>query len=103
MAYVEINKVKKSFNNIDVLKEISFSIEKGEFLTLLGPSGCGKSTLLRTIAGLNKFDSGTIIVDDKDISNEKPKDRQVGMVFQSYALFPNLPVFSPIAFGLKMQ
>ena len=56
MAYVEINKVKKSFNNIDVLKEISFSIEKGEFLTLLGPSGCGKSTLLRTIAGLNKFE-----------------------------------------------
>ena len=103
MAYVEINKVKKSFNNIDVLKEISFSIEKGEFLTLLGPSGCGKSTLLRTIAGLNKFDSGTIIVDDKDISNEKPKDRQVGMVFQSYALFPNMTVFDNIAFGLKMQ
>lgn len=103
MAYVEINKVKKSFNNIDVLKEISFSIEKGEFLTLLGPSGCGKSTLLRTIAGLNEFDSGTIIVDDKDISNEKPKDRQVGMVFQSYALFPNMTVFDNIAFGLKMQ
>lgn len=103
MAYVEVNKVKKSFNNIDVLKEISFSIEKGEFLTLLGPSGCGKSTLLRTIAGLNEFDSGTIIVDNKDISNEKPKDRQVGMVFQSYALFPNMTVFDNIAFGLKMQ
>ena len=103
MAYVEVNKVKKSFNNIDVLKEISFSIEKGEFLTLLGPSGCGKSTLLRTIAGLNEFDSGTIIVDNKDISNEKPKNRQVGMVFQSYALFPNMTVFDNIAFGLKMQ
>lgn len=103
MAYVDIQNIKKSFNDLEVLKDISFSIEKGEFLTLLGPSGCGKSTLLRTIAGLNDFDSGIIIVDDKDIGSEKPKNRQVGMVFQSYALFPNMTVFDNIAFGLKMK
>ena len=103
MAYVEVHNIKKSFNDLQVLKNISFSIEKGEFLTLLGPSGCGKSTLLRTIAGLNDFDSGIIIVDDKDIGSEKPKNRQVGMVFQSYALFPNMTVFDNIAFGLKMK
>ncbi|MEG2255163.1 MAG: ABC transporter ATP-binding protein, partial [Vagococcus sp.] len=103
MSYVDVININKSFNDLKVLKGISFSIEKGEFLTLLGPSGCGKSTLLRTIAGLNEFDSGSIVVDNKNISNEKPKDRQVGMVFQSYALFPNMTVFENIAFGLKMK
>ncbi|MGL5694804.1 MAG: ABC transporter ATP-binding protein [Peptostreptococcaceae bacterium] len=103
MAYVEVKNIDKSFKDLKVLKDISFNIEKGEFLTLLGPSGCGKSTLLRTIAGLNEFNNGSIIVDNKDISTEKPKDREVGMVFQSYALFPNMTVFDNIAFGLKMK
>ena len=103
MAYVEIKNIEKSFNDLKVLKDISFSIEEGEFLTLLGPSGCGKSTLLRTIAGLNDFNSGSIIVDNKDISKDKPRDRQVVMVFQSYALFPNMTVFENIAFGLEMK
>ena len=103
MSYVEINSIHKSFNNIKVLKDIDFSIEKGEFLTLLGPSGCGKSTLLRCIAGLNNFENGSIIIDNKNIGNVKPKDRQVGMVFQSYALFPNMTVYENIAFGLKIK
>ena len=103
MSYVEIKSIQKSFNNIKVLKDIDFSIEKGEFLTLLGPSGCGKSTLLRCIAGLNNFENGSIIIDNKDIGNVKPKDRQVGMVFQSYALFPNMTVYENIAFGLKIK
>lgn len=103
MAYVEIKNIDKSFGDLRVLKDISFEIKKGEFLTLLGPSGCGKSTLLRTIAGLNEFDSGSIVVDNKDIGTEKPKDREVGMVFQSYALFPNMTVFDNIAFGLKIK
>lgn len=103
MSYVEIKSIQKSFNNIKVLKDIDFSIEKGEFLTLLGPSGCGKSTLLRCISGLNNFENGSIIIDNKDIGNVKPKDRQVGMVFQSYALFPNMTVYENIAFGLKIK
>ena len=103
MSYVKIESIQKSFNNIEVLKDIDFSIEKGEFLTLLGPSGCGKSTLLRCIAGLNNFENGSIIIDNKDIGNVKPKDRQVGMVFQSYALFPNMTVYENIAFGLKIK
>lgn len=103
MSYVEINSIHKNFNNIKVLKDIDFSIEKGEFLTLLGPSGCGKSTLLRCIAGLNNFENGSIIIDNKNIGNVKPKDRQVGMVFQSYALFPNMTVYENIAFGLKIK
>lgn len=103
MSYVEIKSIQKSFNSIKVLKDIDFSIEKGEFLTLLGPSGCGKSTLLRCIAGLNNFENGSIIIDNKDIGNVKPKDRQVGMVFQSYALFPNMTVYENIAFGLKIK
>ena len=103
MSYVEIKSIQKSFNNIKVLKDIDFSIEKGEFLTLLGPSGCGKSTLLRCIAGLNNFENGSIIIDNKDIGNVKPKDRQVGMVLQSYALFPNMTVYENIAFGLKIK
>ena len=103
MSYVEIKSIQKSFNNIKVLKDIDFSIEKGEFLTLLGPSGCGKSTILRCIAGLNNFENGSIIIDNKDIGNVKPKDRQVGMVFQSYALFPNMTVYENIAFGLKIK
>lgn len=103
MAYVEIKDINKSFNSNKVLKDISFSIEKGEFLTLLGPSGCGKSTLLRSIAGLNDFDSGSIVIDKREVKNVKPKDRQVGMVFQSYALFPNMTVYENIAFGLKIK
>lgn len=103
MSYVEIDNIHKSFNNVKVLNNIDFSIEKGEFLTLLGPSGCGKSTLLRCIAGLNDFENGSIVMDNKEISNVKPKDRQVGMVFQSYALFPNMTVYENIAFGLKIK
>ena len=103
MSYVKINNIEKNFNNLKVLNNISFSIEKGEFLTLLGPSGCGKSTLLKIIAGLNDFDGGNIIIDDIDVTNIKPKDRQVAMVFQSYALFPNMTVYENIEFGLRMK
>lgn len=103
MSYVRVENVKKHYNELAVLKDISFTIEEGEFLTLLGPSGCGKSTLLRAIAGLNDIDSGKMFVGDREITGLTPKDRQVGMVFQSYALFPNMTVFDNIAFGLKMD
>lgn len=83
--------------------EIQFSIEQGEFITLLGPSGCGKSTLLRCIAGLETPDSGNLYVNHKDITHQLAQHRGVGMVFQSYALFPNMTVEQNVGFGLKMH
>ena len=103
MSFVEISNVVKTYHQVRVLDRVSLSIEKGEFITLLGPSGCGKSTLLRAIAGLNPIDEGRIMVGGRDITHLPPKKRDVGMVFQSYALFPNMTVFENIAFGLKME
>lgn len=103
MSFLTIENIKKSFDNETVLHHLNLSIKEGEFVTLLGPSGCGKSTLLRTIAGLIKPDEGIIHIEGKNVTNAKPKDRQVGMVFQSYALFPNMTVKENIEFGLKMK
>ena len=103
MSFVEVEKLNKCFNNHIVLNNIGLTIEKGEFITLLGPSGCGKSTLLRCIAGLNSPDQGIIKIDGQDVTHLEPKAREVGMVFQSYALFPNMTVYDNIAFGLKMK
>lgn len=104
MGEVRIDRVRKTYQRDTlVLKDVSFAAAKGEFITLLGPSGCGKSTLLRSIAGLETIDAGAIYVGDRNIVGLPPKDRGVGMVFQSYALFPNLTVYDNIAFGLKME
>ncbi|MGG0176805.1 ABC transporter ATP-binding protein [Gottfriedia acidiceleris] len=103
MSYVTINQVTKKYQNQIVLNNISLTLNKGEFTTLLGQSGCGKSTLLRAIAGLEDVDVGNILIDGKDITNLSPRQREVGMVFQSYALFPNMTVFENIAYGLKMK
>jgi len=103
MSYLIIDKVTKQFDGTVVLNEISLAVERGELVTLLGPSGCGKSTLLRCIAGLNEVDGGRILLNDRDITYLAPRKRGVGMVFQSYALFPNMTVYENIAFGLKMQ
>ena len=101
--YVEVKGLAKHYGASKVFDKLSFSIEEGEFITLLGPSGCGKSTLLRCLAGLEKPDEGRIFVDGEDITQTKAQKRGIGMVFQSYALFPNMTVAENIAFGLKMQ
>lgn len=102
---LEIVKVKKNFvNHADsVLDGVSVQIKAGEFFSLLGPSGCGKTTLLRLIAGLEKPDSGQIILDGKDITHDLPQERPFHMVFQKHALFPHLTVFENVAFGLRLQ
>lgn len=103
MSYVQIEHLSKTFHGQNVLKQLELAIEKGELVTLLGPSGCGKSTLLRILSGLTAPDTGTIYIDGKDVTDVSPKNREIGMVFQSYALFPNLTVSQNIAFGLEMN
>lgn len=98
-----IQDLHKQYHSTTVLKTIDIQVEKGEFITLLGPSGCGKSTILRIIAGLTDASAGTVSIDGKNMSNTPPKERQVGMVFQSYALFPNMTVKENVSFGLHMQ
>lgn len=101
MTYLKINNIKKNFKKAEVLKGIDININKGELICFLGPSGCGKTTLLRIIAGLEKQNSGEIILEGIDISNFSPAKRKIGIVFQNYALFPNLNVYENIAYGLK--
>lgn len=103
MAFLSIQQVVKDFGSSRALDDISFEVEKGEFVCLLGPSGCGKTTLLRIIAGLEQQSSGTLIQDGVDISSLPVKARDFGIVFQSYALFPNQTVAQNIAYGLKSQ
>ncbi|WP_265497672.1 ABC transporter ATP-binding protein [Providencia rustigianii] len=103
MSYVIAENLTKSFGQNQVFSDIQFTVEKGEFITLLGPSGCGKSTLLRCIAGLEQPDSGELYINRQNITHQPAQQRGVGMVFQSYALFPNMTVSENIAFGLKMR
>ncbi|WP_369959494.1 ABC transporter ATP-binding protein [Pseudomonas benzenivorans] len=105
MATLELRNVNKSYGSglADTLKNIELSIDSGEFLILVGPSGCGKSTLMNCIAGLEDVSGGAILVDGDDISGKSPKDRDIAMVFQSYALYPTMSVRDNIAFGLKIR
>ena len=101
-AFLEVQNLVKSFGTNTVVKGVNFAFEKGEFISLLGPSGCGKTTILRMIAGFERPTSGAIRVDGEDITHLKPNQRKLGMVFQAYALFPNLTVGDNIGFGLKI-
>ncbi|KFL30398.1 hypothetical protein JP75_14505 [Devosia riboflavina] len=101
-AFLEVSNLVKSFGTNTVVKGVNFAFEKGEFISLLGPSGCGKTTILRMIAGFERPTSGSIRVDGEDLTHLKPNQRKLGMVFQAYALFPNLTVGDNIAFGLKI-
>lgn len=98
-----INDLYKSYGSVEVLKNISLSINKGDFLVLVGPSGCGKSTLLNCIAGLEETTSGQIEIADRDVTQEPPRDRDIAMVFQSYALYPTMTVAENIGFGMKVR
>ena len=100
---IRLDHISKSFGDKKVLDDISLSIKRGEFVTLLGPSGCGKTTTLRLIAGFGKADEGTILMEGKDISGVPPYQRKLNTVFQRYALFPHLDVYDNVAFGLKLQ
>ena len=103
MAKVKIENLNKKFGEVTAVKDLNLTIEDGEFLVLLGPSGCGKTTTLRCIAGLETITNGRILIDDKLVNDLPPKDRDVSMVFQSYALFPHMNVFDNIGFPLKMR
>ncbi|EOJ9615636.1 ABC transporter ATP-binding protein [Serratia marcescens] len=103
MAYLNVTRLNKHYGQTQVFQDIDFTAEEGEFVTLLGPSGCGKSTLLRCLAGLTPVDSGQILLQGQDLVPLAPQKRGIGMVFQSYALFPNMTVEGNVAFGLKMQ
>ncbi len=103
MQALRIKNVAKSFGSISVLKNINIEIAPGEFLILVGPSGCGKSTLLNCLAGLEEVTSGEIWMGERNVNKVSPKDRDIAMVFQSYALYPNMDVRGNIAFGMQMR
>src|SRR6266508_2868619 len=103
MAFLEIDGLEKRFGAVGVLRDISLAIEEGGFLVLVGPSGCGKSTLLNTIAGLETISAGEIRVEGNPINDLHPSKRDIAMVFQSYALYPNMTVGGNIAFGMEMR
>jgi len=102
MAFLELTGLHKSFGASVGVDHVDLSVERGEFISLLGPSGCGKTTTLRMIAGFELPTSGMIAIDGSDVSRQPPRERNIGMVFQSYALFPNMAVRANIGFGLKL-
>lgn len=102
-ALLRLQHVDKAFDGTSVLRDLSFSVERGEFLTLLGPSGCGKTTTLRIIAGLEAPDSGEVLLDGENVTRLPPNKRSVNTVFQNYALFPHMNVFQNVSYGLKLR
>jgi sn-glycerol 3-phosphate transport system ATP-binding protein/multiple sugar transport system ATP-binding protein len=103
MATVTVSSLTKRFGNTEVLKGVTIEVPKGSFAVLVGPSGCGKSTLLRLLAGLESADTGSIKFGERDVTRLEPRDRDIAMVFQSYALYPHLTVRENLAFGLKLR
>src|ERR1700748_1333538 len=103
MSSVQIRDVRKSFGSFEVLHGVTIPIEDGAFVVLVGPSGCGKSTLLRMLAGLENITSGTISIGDRVVNNIQPKERDIAMVFQNYALYPHMTVADNMGFSLKLR
>src|SRR5207247_10051891 len=103
MASVLFQDIEKSFGTTKVIHSLSFDIQDGEFMVLVGPSGCGKSTLLRMLAGLEEITAGTIAIDGKTVNDLDSKDRDIAMVFQSYALYPHMTVAENLGFSLRLR
>ena len=103
MSYLSIDHLEKSFGANRVVKDFSLAVEKGEFVSLLGPSGCGKTTVLRMVAGFESPTAGRIVIDGQDVTGLRANARNIGMMFQAYALFPNLTVAENVGFGLKVK
>ena len=102
MAFLEIDKLHKAFGPLTVVEKFELAVEKGEFVSFLGPSGCGKTTTLRMVAGFEQPTTGAIRIDGNDVTDKRPNQRNIGMVFQSYALFPNITIADNVGFGLKV-
>jgi putative spermidine/putrescine transport system ATP-binding protein len=102
MAFLDLSHLEKSFGSLHVVKDFTLGIDQGEFVSLLGPSGCGKTTVLRMVAGFEEPSAGAITIGGQDVTRLRPNQRQIGMVFQAYALFPNLTVADNVAFGLRV-
>jgi sn-glycerol 3-phosphate transport system ATP-binding protein len=102
-AYIRLVNIKKHFGSVRVIERVNCDIREGEFIVILGPSGCGKSTLLRIIAGLEKATEGDILIGGKVMNRVEPKDRNIAMVFQNYALYPHMTVWKNMAYGLKVR
>ena len=103
MSEINIRKINKYYGSNHIIKDVSLDIKSQSFTVLVGPSGCGKSTILRMIAGLEDINSGTIAIDGTVVNDLAPKQRNIAMVFQSYALYPHMTVFNNMAFGLKLE
>jgi sn-glycerol 3-phosphate transport system ATP-binding protein len=103
MAQLELRKVSKFFGPLQVVQDIDMSVADGEFVVLVGPSGCGKSTLLRMVAGLETVTSGEVAINGEIVNRKEPKDRDIAMVFQNYALYPHMTVYDNMAYGLKIR
>ena len=102
MSTLELKDVKKRYGDTQVVHGIDIAIDKGEFVVIVGPSGCGKSTLLRMVAGLEEISEGQVLIGGKVVNAVEPKDRDIAMVFQNYALYPHMSVFDNMAYGLKI-
>ncbi|HOV24712.1 MAG TPA: ATP-binding cassette domain-containing protein, partial [Candidatus Marinimicrobia bacterium] len=104
MASIELKQIVKEFDKgTPIIKNLDLTINDGEFLVIVGPSGCGKSTTLRLIAGLEEVTRGEVYIDNRLVNNILPKDRDIAMVFQNYALYPHMTVYENMAFGLKLR
>ena len=103
MAKVELRDVRKSYGPLEVIHGVSANVANGEFIVIVGPSGCGKSTQLRMVAGLEAITAGEIVIGDRVVNALEPKDRDIAMVFQNYALYPHMSVFENMAYGLKIR
>src|SRR5437899_10442674 len=103
MAKVHLRDVRKNYADLEVIHGVDVEVADGEFIVILGPSGCGKSTLLRMVAGLETISGGEIVIGGRVVNDLEPKDRDIAMVFQNYALYPHMTVYENMSYGLRIQ